>query len=177
MKRTTIISILAVASLLAVSCKEEQCDWEAYDGNGSNPCLEGEEVPCEDYPPEDVTISWDDYNTVTELRNYFECHRKAQEEHRGDTLKFVGWLDESGGIGENYETNDYMMYWFIVTDDPSHLPDEYNGFYVFQDEQLDITPLRGKKLFITGLFDPFDRGDGGCCSMTPGIKISSIDFE
>ena len=178
MKRIMTISALAVACLIVVGCKEEQCDWAAYNGSGANPCDEGEGSPCEDYPPEGVAISWNDYNTVAELVDYFDCHRKTQMEHFGDTLKVMGWLDESWIAGANYETNDSMVYWTVLTDDTSQYGTVDNkNIYVFKNERFDLTSLRGRKLYITGRFEPYELGIGGCCSMASAILIQSIDFD
>ncbi len=47
---------------------------------------------CQDYAPNELSISWTDYNSVSALCNYFGCHKKTAIQHYGDTLKVMGYI-------------------------------------------------------------------------------------
>ncbi len=72
MKSKTITFLLLAATSLTMSgCAEEVCKL---------------------YAPADKEISWTDYNTVTEVNDYFECYQETYRMHIGDTMKVMGYL-------------------------------------------------------------------------------------
>lgn len=179
MKKIVIVSALAVAGLMAEGCKDEKCDWAEYNGSGPNPCME--EVPCEDYPPEGVTISWGDYNTVGEMRSFFVCHREALKEHDGDTVMLAGWLYWGGNDGE--WTPDYMIshsiqQWAYLTDNAGH-SDGHHTISVSTENvgsliANDMDAFFNEKWHIKGIVRGHELGTGGCCSCEPVIEIIEV---
>ena len=181
MKRIIIISALAVACLIVVGCKEEQCDWAAYNGSGANPCDEGEGSPCEDYPPEGVAISWNDYNTVGELRNFFVCHRETLKEHDGDTVMLAGWLywgDNEGEWTPDYTVSHSIQQWAYLTDNADHSGGHHTISVSTENVGLQIDGDKdaffNEKWCINGIIHSYNLGTGGCCSYEPVIEIIEV---
>ncbi len=174
MKKYHYYILVIALGLTAVGCtKSTKCDVTEYNGSGSNPC--SPQTPCEDYPSEDMVFLWDDYNTCAAWNGYFLCHRKAIEEHTGDTLQLVGWLDMKEPYVSTYEAFGYHMPWAMITDEESHYPELNNDVFVKIDEDIDFSVLKDKKMYITGIFDIIDKHDGGCCSVSPILTVISID--
>lgn len=173
MKKNYLFFILITANTLIGCSKSAGCDPDTFSGSGLNPCLP--HAPCEDYPDESVSISWNDYNTCAALNNYFRCHRKALEEHMGDTMRLAGWLDLSEPCSANYAHRDYFLLWAVITDDESHHPEDSYGIYVESDEETDFSCFKDKKLYITGALRMFDSYTGDCCAVSPILKILTID--
>lgn len=172
MKRYVLI-LLVIAALIGCS-KAKKCEWEELAGSGTNPCFP--HPPCDDYPDESVIISWNDYNTCGALYDYFGCHRKAQEEHRGDTLQMVGWLDlnDEPDFGSNEHQN-YFLHWAKFTDDSSHHPEDSRIMTLKINEGFDFSEFKDKKMYVTGIFTPWNLNTGDCCSLIPTLLMLSID--
>ena len=82
-----IISLLAI--LLVSGCKDDRCTYtEGLNGE----VLPDECYDCEWYAPDSVSVSWNDYNTVSDVYAYFDGHRETLREHEGDTLMITGWV-------------------------------------------------------------------------------------
>lgn len=109
MKGTCVIIILlASVSLMAMGCKKNQC--EVSDLNGA--LLPDECYDCDWHAPEGVEISWNEYNTVSEVCTYFNGHRETLREHEGDTVNIVGWVCRMDSV--NSQT------WRVVLADYPH---------------------------------------------------------
>ena len=173
MKKEFLFLVLVIANILIGCSKSVGCDADTFSGSGLNPCLP--HAPCMDYPDESVTISWNDYNTCAALNSYFRCHRKALEEHQGDSLHLAGWLDLSEPYGAIYEHQDYHLKWAMLTDGESHYSEESYGIYVESDEETDFSFFKDKKLYISGTLRMFDSHTGDCCAVSPILKILTID--
>lgn len=173
MKKRICFFVLITANTLIGCSKSAGCDSDTFNGSGLNPCLL--HAPCEDYPDESVTIFWNDYNSCVALNNYFRCHRKALEEHQGDSIRLVGWLDLSEPYGAIYEHQDYHLIWAVITDDESHYLEDSHNIYVELDEEIDFSCFKDKKLYITGTLRMFDSHTSDCCAVSPILKILTID--
>lgn len=99
--KTKLLIPLLVLPLLSVGCTEKP-------------------TGCVEYAPEDANISWTDYNSVSDVMNYFHCHKKTSALHNGDTLKIKGLVCK--GYPEHWTPGyiigaDYSV--LTLTDNPS----------------------------------------------------------
>lgn len=46
----------------------------------------------EPFAPDEAEISWTDYNSVTDLKNYFQGHDSTLLQHEKDTIKAYGYF-------------------------------------------------------------------------------------
>ena len=89
MKKVLLFLFASSITLMVVGCKEDKCVFSEG--------LNGEVMPdecydCEWYAPEGVSVSWTEYNTVSEVLTYFNGHRETLRSHLGDTLLVMGWV-------------------------------------------------------------------------------------
>lgn len=51
---------------------------------------------CAEFAPEELEISWTDYNSVKACADYFHCYAGTCKKHATDTIKICGWLPQEG---------------------------------------------------------------------------------
>lgn len=160
MKTKILILFLPMLTLLAMGCKEEQC---------------------EAYAPAGAGVSWTGYNPMEDVLDYFYCHVKTVENHIGDTLKIAGYFlrpagqpekpfvyEEgwSGGFfGANPNETFNRQQNIIVEGDPAFMS-------AFRDYQY------GQMIYLTVVIK--ERAHpGGCCSaiLCTVIEIGETDKE
>lgn len=182
MKRNRLIFFsLLVASLLVVGCgdKDDKCSLsEGVDGE----VLPDECYDCQWYASRTPDLSDTGFNTVTDLRDCYACHRETLKEDIGDTLRLTGWLYWGGTDNEwqpGYMAGNIGSIVYL-TDSEEHL-DGHHVFRVGLDSrmkekfQTNFDELLGKKWYVTGILRGWDLHVGGCCSLEP--MIEAFDFD
>lgn len=91
--------------------------------NGLSSCSEKEKgcsIDCFVSASEEMSISWNNYNSVDRVVDYFNCHERTITEHLHDTFKVEGYIVNpgqrqvdfltymSGNMSESKSTNLYM---------------------------------------------------------------------
>lgn len=149
---------------------------------------------CDGYAPENVKISWTEYNTVRTVNNYFK-YRKTAALHKNDTVLICGYIlgkDDTGYYRSLYEKpvrflnddgEEICSISVRMTDDPD---DRYDGrahpgrrFIPIDGSLEQMEWLKnykaGTKIFAKGFCaatDPMD--DSGCTWI---VKMHAISFS
>ncbi len=76
-----LLSVVVLSDILFLECKPVTKD---------DPFVCNIEV--DPWAPESSTFSWTEYNTLSEVHDYFVGHDSTIITHVGDTLKFWGWV-------------------------------------------------------------------------------------
>ena len=179
MKRIMIMSALVVACLMATGCKHDKCENDLNDLDGAS--LPDECYDCQWTAPENATLSWNDYNTVGELRNFFVCHRETLKEHDGDTVMLAGWLywgDNEGEWTPDYTVSHSIQQWAYLTDNADHSGGHHTISVSTENVGLQIDGDKdaffNEKWCIKGIIHSYNLGTGGCCSYEPVIEIIEV---
>lgn len=172
--------LLSAASLFVAGCKEDKCKiMDDVDGT----VLPDECYDCQWYAPDSASLSATDYNTVTQARDFFTCHRETLKEHDGDTLKLVGWLYWGNApefIPEYMHGQEYASDMIYLTDREDHLG-EHQIFSVKLSAELkerfreQYDELLGKKWYVSGILRGLDFHTGGCCTLNPELFVFKFD--
>jgi hypothetical protein len=146
--------------------------------------------PSPDYPPNGVEVSWTSYNTVKQLKDYFNCHKMAIMNHFYDTIMLTGYAyypDYS-----NLEPDPEEWYWnrglVYLVDNKNHHGYNNGIAYViwnvddssfvsrnraFRD---DFELFREKKWYVTAIIRSCVMMDGTCCVYIPEYTIVDVDI-
>lgn len=183
MKRNRLnLIFLSATILLLIGCKEDKCQTDYLVGELPRvDCFD-----CEWYAPDSATISSTGYNTVTQLRNYFVCHRETLFDHMGDTLAMTGWLywgNEEMDQSEPEYMSGNVRGRVYLTDREDHLgkdetirvfmdPAFQNRFMENYDEMLE------KIWKVTGKLQATENyGDSICCRWEPCLLLISLEID
>ena len=153
MKTTRILLVAALVCLSFMGCKENNL-----------PCTD----IMSDYAPEELAISWTEYNSPKAINDYFKCYQGTLWEHVGDTLAVRG-------------KNGQYLYW----SDGEEYGYEWSIWLTDGEESVKIEKIPGEmsrvlhegwgEYYVIGRLDVLSLSDGGCCSNWP--KIIAIDFD
>lgn len=188
MKTTRILLVAGLACFLVVGCEKPK---SATDCNGCN------DMPCEEYAPAGVTVSWTDYNLPSELRAYFNCHRATLTEHLGDTIQLSGWVYYQGENEPNFTYPgdwDVNRGWLLLVDNENHHGYHQSAVYVKWKEWLNYTTVADsiwledhasfrdhfdeylqKKWYVVAEITEEMLYGTGCCDHDPRYKIIFVD--
>ena len=143
-------------------------------------CKDEKETGCRPLPL-DADVSWTEYNSIERL-NTFYCNKDALERHKGDTIRFYGWVyirdtnssDPDFGdwtADRNYihlvPIQNHYAQSIILKWDSLWLA-HHSDFCSHFDEYLD------KKWYVTATID-YDFFGTRCCSTFPIFWAVSID--
>lgn len=167
MKKIIILSTVALACLLAMGCKEK-------------------EEACNYYAPDNLNVSWTDYNDVVTYWKYFTCHKGTILDHQGDTIRVKGYIfygGEEDGIhwsparllsGESNE--------FELTGNSNHTRTGSKRIRVRVVSQTELDNLRrhydefeDKMWYITGTLGHHVYTGTGCCEYDPRLLAFKLD--
>lgn len=160
----------------------------------SDYCNGCNDMDCEEYAPAGVSVSWTDYNTPSELTNYFACHRATLTEHLNDTIKLAGWVyfcdHESGN--PDFGEWDINRGWLLLVDDRDN-PDYHHHAWVKWTKDFEyfspedsiwlaahpnfrdhFNEYLQKKWYVVAVVNEKILYSG-CCDHNPQYKIVDID--
>ena len=180
-KKWLFLIFLASICLVVIGCKEDKCKMD-QDINGAG--LPDECYDCQWYAPDSAILSSAGYNTVSQIRNRFVCHKKTLYEHTGDTLNLMGWLywgnEETGEWIPNYMTGDIGAIIFL-TDRENHLGADHTLMVFLDSEHREkfrenYNEMLEKKWGVRGILR-WTKLDSGsiCCSLIPYLELLEID--
>ena len=166
---TKTIATILLAALLLHSCREKQND-----------------APCDLYAPEEITVSWTDYNSVREFLDYFTCHPATIKEHAGDTIKVTGWLyyGEPGVDAMVWDESE-LEYSpkIIMTVNQNHFGYD-DIIYIALEDSLwtyvreHISNLSDKQIYATCILGYADIPPiSGCCYRSVRLKAINIKTD
>ena len=178
-----IVFILgALIGLMAVGCDNKECD-TCYAASGA-------------------TVSWTDYNSVSDLHEFFNGHDSTLMQHVGDTIRFCGWVYypdiESGEPTYAVMIPDWTVEvgtMFLVDNEDHHFHGNYGSAYVtwprkgqymthedsvwyenhvsFVEQFEELLP---KKWYVTARIEyVHDLGLGCCGNYAPRYRINELD--
>lgn len=149
---------------------------------------------CDGYAPDDIQISWSDYNTVRTVDNYF-AYPKTAALHKNDTVRVCGYIlgkDDADYYISLYEnpdrflTDDSVEVSFVsvmITDDPddrldgrAHSGRLYIPLHVSLEQMEWLKDYEaGEKIFVKGFCAATDPiSDKGCTWI---VKMQAISFS
>ena len=146
--------------------------------------LYGCKMNCDGYAPKSVDISWDNYNSVKAVRDYFKYYNTA-EQHRHDTIRMCGYILGDGDTNYYrtiYENAEYDGVWVRITDDPNDWLDgrARGGKLVMPmggtlEQMAWLREYRtGQKVYVTGFCYPGDPEDDSGCYWTTLFQVINV---
>lgn len=168
MKRNYLtLMFLVMACMVMSGCKEDKC--KSLD---MGVVLPDECYDCQWHAPENISVSWTDYNSVSGVCSYFNGHRETLREHIGDTIMIAGWVCSLDSV--------YLNTWRIVLADypfTENLEHESNILVTYIISPNEVNAYYLKKLYVKCIIY-MDNGFGHpCyCSILPRlIQYDTID--
>lgn len=133
------------------------------------------------YVPDDITISWTDYNWPDEFNQYFYGYPETIKQHKSETIKIKGWLCIP--IAPNQEDT-ASAYAYSILDSPDQVPNivsktgvpvRFNGesFRMLKDNYEE---WRDRLVYITGCIDYYASSTPGCLHLCPVINAVEINI-
>lgn len=150
MKRIMTISALVVACLMATGCKEEQC---------------------EPYAPQGEEISWTEYNSMSDVCDYFTCHMKTWEMHVGDTFKAIGYIPPYTHSERpyNFDSDVHRNDVCITIGEKSDVPHNKQRCINVHGDTVLMSGFRnyqwGQKIYFTAIVRYWEDDTWCCCYM------------
>lgn len=166
-------------------------------------CKDDNITPCGcehilDWAPDTCSFSWSEYNSLKQVKDYFNQHDSTIVTHAGDTVKFWGWVYFHGPeepIYEPYALNPLREDWnvearriMLVGNDDHHFHhNEYGAAWLWWDDAFllenpqfvqDFDSLLQKKWYVTATMDSVraDLSFGPLCNKW-SAKFSLISVD
>lgn len=132
---------------------------------------------CEEYAPAWASVSWTDYNTVKQVRDYFACHSATLNSHLGDTIKICGYCTSS--------VEDMMIDNMYLSQEPNKTAGELINVSLYKINNLrsvlqEATADGNTKVYVVGTVSVaylIDDGGLGCCGEALDIIALDINKE
>ena len=125
---------------------------------------------CDGYAPEGTEISWDSYNTVSQVHDYFK-YKNTANQHQVDTVMVWGYVvgeDDANYFQSEYKSDNHILEFYFVDDPNARLHDFGSNKIISllgdHDKMEWILDYRvGKRAFLKGTCFALDEvGDEDC---------------
>ena len=139
---------------------------------------------CDGYAPEGTEISWDSYNTVSQVYDYFK-YKNTANQHQVDTVMVWGYVvgeDDANYFQSEYKSDNHILEFYFVDDPNARLHDFGSNKIISllgdHDKMEWILDYRvGKRVFLKGFCHTDDPTDDRGCHWLVDFNVISAFVE